>query len=1461
MRMQIRLTEHLPGFAAVALVSLLAMGWARKALSGALSAALSLATLAGFSTSAQAYSTAPTLGSGATSSTVSTSALFGISTGSSTQKFAFDNMRGGVIEIGAPADNSKSIVLRSYVDGVLDTTFGGTGEVTFAGQLFNNTGSPLRLSADFTTYANGTKWMLYERNSFTNSGLNYIHLGNYTTGYVSTITLQSGSADYANCQSLLSSSTYTTLSYNIELIQNSPYSSPYYFFNCGVYLNSVNSGLSYVSYLAYQSGGATLGTAGSHVVSTPPLSPLPTAGSPNFVRVGYSTNPGATGSTKAITAFYLGSTSTSQVTAPNLYSSNTTWNAFTAHSATTSNFINSVSSAWTNSVNGSRTGTLYVSPRNSGTVRALAVASDGTTSVSKIWSFAAGAAGTSVNVTGANFNAPGRIVTDSTPSTTLLKFTTNDNTTVSGFEINLSTGAATAAGSFTSGAMNTDPFWWYPTASATGFDFYGRTAANTVTRVSTSSAPVAPSTPAAPTAVRGNTQATVSWTAPSNGGSPITAYALEYSADSGSTWTSWSTSIASTSETVTGLTNGTAYVFRVSATNSAGTSAFSSASTAVTPATVPGAPTSVTLTGGNAQVAASWTAPASNGGSAITDYLVEYSADAGSTWTTFTRAASTATSATITGLTNGNNYVVRVSALNATGTGSASATSASALAATTPGVPTAVTPTRGDTEVSLTWTTPATGGSAITSYTVQYSSDSGSTWTTFSTAPTTNSVTVTGLTNGTSYVFKVLATNGIGSSSYSSNSTAVSPAALPAAPTWVSQTPGATQVALSWNAPASTGGFAVTDYVIEYSSNSGSTWTAFAHSASSATTITVTGLANGTSYIFRVKAVTSVGTGAASAVSPAQLVAAAPGQVATPTFVNGNTQVLLNWSAPIANGCPVTAYTVEYSSNGGSSWQTFSTSISTLYATVTGLTNGTAYVFRVAGSNCMGLGAFSAASASVTPNTAPAQPSGITVTGNGSNSVVLSWSAVSSASPVTDYIIEYSPDGGTTWLVFNDGVSTSTTANVTGLTAGVSYSFRVTAVSAAGNSSASAGTTAVTSASSPSAVTSAPSVTSTPGTVAISWTTPATGGSALTAAELQYSTDGGTTWSNYSGVVDLTGSISLTGLTGGQQYVFRVRAANFFGAGGWSPVSAPVTALAATAPGAVASPTAAPGAASGEIVLTWNAPAANGSPITNYLIEYSTDGGATWTTYTRAASTATSATLTGLVPGGNYSFRVKAVNAIGTAAASTSSSPVAATLVSYDPAKLPASIRFDKTAGVVDGKLTFTGDNLADVTAVLMNGWESVISARTIQSLTVNVPVQVLGWVNLELISKHGRIVFERIVFISGAKGNQLAGLRIGFQNEPSAAAVGSAKGKSKVSTTNMKLRSIDRLSAVTSRIKDATAINCVAYVGKGQSAADALARARTACNEVGIRARFAKISVGLTRTKLHAHVLVIFKY
>lgn len=93
------------------------------------------------------------------------------------------------------------------------------------------------------------------------------------------------------------------------------------------------------------------------------------------------------------------------------------------------------------------------------------------------------------------------------------------------------------------------------------------------------------------------------------------------------------------------------------------------------PPTGPQAPTGVVAQPGNGLVSLAWAAPASNGGAAITDYVVQYSGDGGSSWTTFADGTSSLTRAVVTGLTNGTSYVFRVAGVNAAGTGAASANS------------------------------------------------------------------------------------------------------------------------------------------------------------------------------------------------------------------------------------------------------------------------------------------------------------------------------------------------------------------------------------------------------------------------------------------------------------------------------------------------------------------------------------------------------------------------------------------------------------------------------------------------------------------------------------------------------------------------------------------------------------------------------------------------------------------
>ena len=665
-----------------------------------------------------------------------------------------------------------------------------------------------------------------------------------------------------------------------------------------------------------------------------------------------------------------------------------------------------------------------------------------------------------------------------------------------------------------------------------------------------------PSAPTIGTATSGNTKATVTWTAPaSNGGAAITAYIVTPYIG-GEAQTAQQFNSTATTETVTGLTNGTAYTFTVAALNSVGEGSQSAASNSVTPATVPGAPTIGTVTGGNDSVTVTWTAPASNGGEPITGYVVTpYIGGIAQTATTFN---STATTETVTGLTNGTSYTFKVAATNSVGTGAQSAASSAVTPATLPGAPTMGTVTSGNDSVTVNWTAPASnGGATITGYIVTpYIGGEAQIAQQFNSSATTE--TVTGLTNGTAYTFTVAAINSVGEGGQSGSSSSVTPATVPGAPTIGTATGGTASATLTWTAPASNGGAAITGYVVTpYIGATAQTAQTF---NSTATTETVTGLSNST-YTFTVAAINSAGTSAASAQSNSVTPVTVPGAPTIGTATSGNTTASVTWTAPASGGESITGYVVTpYIGGTAQTAQTFNSTATT--ETVTGLTNGTAYTFKVAAINGVGTGAQSAASNSVTPATTPGTPTIGTAT-SGNASATVNWTAPTSngGSAITGYTVTpYIGGTAQTATTFN---STATTETVGSLTNGTAYTFTVAAINSVGTGGASAQSNSVTPATTPGAPTIG---TATAGntSASVTWTAPASnGGSAIT----------GYTVTPYIGVTAQTAQTfnstatteTVTGLTNGSTYTFKVAAINSVGTGTQSTASNSVTP--ATRPG------------------------------------------------------------------------------------------------------------------------------------------------------------------------------------------------------------------------------------------------------------------------------------------------------
>ncbi len=284
-------------------------------------------------------------------------------------------------------------------------------------------------------------------------------------------------------------------------------------------------------------------------------------------------------------------------------------------------------------------------------------------------------------------------------------------------------------------------------------------------------------TPSAPTALAlspGNTQLSASWSAPTDtGGSAVTAYHLRYRTGGGA-WTEISSGIGtSTQHIITGLTNGSTYEVQARAVNAQGNGSWSASETA-TPVTTPSAPTALTLSPGNTQLSASWSAPTDTGGSAVTAYHLRYRTGGGA-WTEISSGIGTSTQYIINGLTNGSTYEVQARAVNAQGNSAWSA-SETVTAANVSMAPTALTLSPGNTQLSASWTAPTnTGGSAITAYHLRYRTGGGA-WTEISSGiGTSTQHIITGLTNGSEYEVQARAVNAQGNSLWSASQTTTLP--------------------------------------------------------------------------------------------------------------------------------------------------------------------------------------------------------------------------------------------------------------------------------------------------------------------------------------------------------------------------------------------------------------------------------------------------------------------------------------------------------------------------------------------------------------------------------------------------------------------------------------------------------------------------------------------------------------
>ncbi len=494
---------------------------------------------------------------------------------------------------------------------------------------------------------------------------------------------------------------------------------------------------------------------------------------------------------------------------------------------------------------------------------------------------------------------------------------------------------------------------------------------------------------------------------------------------------------------------------------------------------IPISPTSVSL---------SWSLPQYTSGSHITGYILEWKSAPDYHYSPI--SVGNVTTYTHSGLTTGNTYIYRVSALNGSGQSAPSSpeqqarpTSSSAPPKNiAPNPPTGLVATPVSvSQLNLSWNPPTSnGGYPVTAYKIQYKIDSGSFADLVSnTGTTTTSYSHTGLSSTHTYTYQVFAINSVGTSNASNTATATPSvvSSIPNPPTGLAATSTSpTGISLSWTAPQNNGGSAIIGYKIEYRIGSGAYAVLVANTGTSTTTFLSTGLTAGTTYTYRVSAINSLGTG-----NPSNEASATPTKTLVPSGVTAiavsPTEIDLSWNPPSETfGQTITGYKIDRKfSTGAFDNIVENTGTATSYP-ITGLTTGKTYTFVVTALFSGGGESSPSAEASATPTSTskppttspppssnpppanpppqtpsvPDPPTSLNATINSPTSVRLSWLAPANVGKptITGYQIEFKIGSGP-WLILSSNVGTITTYLHPGLANGT-YFYRVSSVSFSG---------------------------------------------------------------------------------------------------------------------------------------------------------------------------------------------------------------------------------------------------------------------------------------------------------------------------------------------------------------------------------------------------------------------------
>ena len=400
---------------------------------------------------------------------------------------------------------------------------------------------------------------------------------------------------------------------------------------------------------------------------------------------------------------------------------------------------------------------------------------------------------------------------------------------------------------------------------------------------------------------------------------------------------------------------------------------------------------------GRTRIDLDWEEPTDDGGSDITGYRIEVS-DTGDDgdWSVLERDTDdTKTSYTHTGLDPDTRQYYRVAAINRDGVGPWSDPANATTEGGVPGVPRNLTAVEsGSSRINLSWSAPTSdGGSRITGYKIEVSSNPGQSWSVRVSNTRSSSTTYshTGLESGTTWHYRVSAINAEGTGEPSNVDSARTDIGPPRAPTSLSAVAsGESRIRLSWAPPSDDGGARIIGYRIDRSTTGGSPWIELdGNTGSTSTSYTDSPLPPGTTRYYRVAAINSQGRGAYSRTVSATTRATVPGAPTNLTATaSGQTQINLRWRAPLRDGgARITGYRVEWSATGGSPWILLvSRATSTSYSH-TRLAPATKRYYRVFASNSVGTGDASNVATATTDATVPTAPARLSARANGQNQI------------------------------------------------------------------------------------------------------------------------------------------------------------------------------------------------------------------------------------------------------------------------------------------------------------------------------------------------------------------------------------------------------------------------------------------------------------------------------------------